>query len=334
MRKNILLFIALLLVTVCVFKTQIEEKKVIISGEMYSDREEYIFTDTFEDESDILVQYFIPQKKMLDNIKIRLAVNCGDDYDTKDWLLRVGLYDGEENLVKETLINTNDFENWKYYTFEINEILDTKQEYKLEIRQLQGDQTGKPWPLSIVCFISPVSPVENVECTFNGKVIDGNIELTYQYEYINYIPCMEVLIFDVFLIFLLCIFLKYNKEKHEKLNKIIRIMLIILTPVFMFVLLEYINGNLNSIIGSDIIKNLIIYYCVYGIFCLIFRKIKTASCTYGIFILIIALVEFYVMKFRGRPFMIFDLLSWQTALTVAGSYSFSIDAKLGICIHV
>lgn len=35
MRKNILLFTALLLVTTCVFKPQIEEKERIISGEMY-----------------------------------------------------------------------------------------------------------------------------------------------------------------------------------------------------------------------------------------------------------------------------------------------------------
>ena len=48
--------------------------------------------------------------------------------------------------------------------------------------------------------------------------------------------------------------------------------------------------------------------------------------------LILALAEYFVMKFRGQAITLFDIVNIKTATTVAGSYNY--DISLQVCIYI
>ena len=46
--------------------------------------------------------------------------------------------------------------------------------------------------------------------------------------------------------------------------------------------------------------------------------------------IILAMVNYYVMEFRGEPFQLLDIVGMGTAAEVVGEYSFKIKLMLGI----
>lgn len=73
-----------------------------------------------------------------------------------------------------------------------------------------------------------------------------------------------------------------------------------------------------------LLYNLLICYVIFGISVIIFRKVRSATVFYMLFMVILALINYYVVAFRGQAFILLDLLGMRTAAEVAGNYTFSI----------
>ena len=73
-----------------------------------------------------------------------------------------------------------------------------------------------------------------------------------------------------------------------------------------------------------LLYNLLICYVIFGISVIIFRKVRSATVFYMLFMVILALINYYVVAFRGQAFILLDLLGMRTAAEVAGNYKFSI----------
>ena len=74
--------------------------------------------------------------------------------------------------------------------------------------------------------------------------------------------------------------------------------------------------------------NLIIYAIFFIILIILFRKINIASSALCYLFIILAMVNYYVMEFRGEPFQLLDIVGMGTAAEVVGEYSFKIKLML------
>lgn len=134
-----------------------------------------------------------------------------------------------------------------------------------------------------------------------------------------------------------------NVRKSNNLKLIIwNSILLVITPVIAFLAEQMITlfSAINHVYGlrtiSDLINrlcrmqpkyllyNLLICYVIFGISVIIFRKVRSATVFYMLFMVILALINYYVVAFRGQAFILLDLLGMRTAAEVAGNYTFSI----------
>ena len=134
-----------------------------------------------------------------------------------------------------------------------------------------------------------------------------------------------------------------NVRKSNNLKLIIwDSILLVITPVIAFLAEQMITlfSAINHVYGlrtiSDLINrlcrmqpkyllyNLLICYVIFGISVIIFRKVRSATVFYMLFMVILALINYYVVAFRGQAFILLDLLGMRTAAEVAGNYTFSI----------
>ena len=101
-----------------------------------------------------------------------------------------------------------------------------------------------------------------------------------------------------------------------------------LMPALMFVTAETVMGNLEYIRPFCVVLNLIIYYLLYlGVYA-VFRTTKYGWPILNTVILLLAVMEYFVISFRERPAMFWDLLAIRTAMTVSANYNFVITPTL------
>lgn len=152
---------------------------------------------------------------------------------------------------------------------------------------------------------------------------------------------------------LLCILVILFGEKisniwhTHKISKAADIILLIMSAPVMLVFVQMITwlsgkrtksmGYLGNILKrvfsmslTDMIGNMVICYILLLILILIFRKVKTASVIFCYILVIFALVNFFVMEFRGEAFFLFDIMGINTAAEVVGGYEFKMPLMLGI----
>ncbi len=138
-----------------------------------------------------------------------------------------------------------------------------------------------------------------------------------------------------------------NVIKETVFLKIGDVLLLVLTPgiVLLFVqmvtwLSGYRNKAVRTIRGllkmsltlklSDLLLNLSIYAAVFFLLILICRKVNLATAALCYLFVVLAMVNYYVMEFRGEPFLLLDIVGMGTAAEVVGEYSFTIKLMLGI----
>lgn len=115
-------------------------------------------------------------------------------------------------------------------------------------------------------------------------------------------------------------------KKQFKRNKgsILNWGLFLISPILSFILVEYLNGNVNIFTFHPIrfVYNLIIYYALYFVLLFITNRF-TLSIIIGIlFFSGYGIINTFVQQFRGSPILPFDIYSLTTAMNVASEYSF------------
>lgn len=115
-------------------------------------------------------------------------------------------------------------------------------------------------------------------------------------------------------------FLKYGKAAGRGAAYVILLML----PCVSYFLFEYITGNLDTVNGSMALLNIAWICVVYLALFAVSGSTRIAVPLAAVFLYAVSLAEFFVMEFRGRPIMFWDILAIKTAMSVAGNYEFSI----------
>ena len=102
----------------------------------------------------------------------------------------------------------------------------------------------------------------------------------------------------------------------------------LLVPFFMLLVSEGVTGNLLRLFAPGVVLGTAVYYILYlGVF--FFAGTTKASwlllnlAVYGL-----AAGEYFVISFRERPAMIWDVLALRTAMTVSANYRFTVTPRL------
>lgn len=99
-------------------------------------------------------------------------------------------------------------------------------------------------------------------------------------------------------------------------------------PALMFVVAETVMGNLTFIDPLCVVLNLAIYYMLYLGAAVVFRTTKVGWPVLNVALYVLAVVEYFVISFRERPAMIWDVLAIRTAMTVSANYNYTITPTL------
>lgn len=131
-------------------------------------------------------------------------------------------------------------------------------------------------------------------------------------------------------LFVLCFFLltlsKIRQRVKPVVDKVFEIFFYVFTPLITFCMVECLSGNIRNFTFEYYLENLVIYYLIYYLLLLILRNFKLVTFGYMTMFIILGLVCYFVLLFRGRPFMIQDIFAIDTAMTVAGSYRYALPA--------
>ena len=101
-----------------------------------------------------------------------------------------------------------------------------------------------------------------------------------------------------------------------------------LLPFLSYYLFEYVTGNLENISAFMAFLNVCWIYVLYLALTGITGTTRISVPVVSIALLLISFAETFVVDFRDRPIMIWDVLAVRTAMTVSGNYVFDISDKM------
>ena len=103
----------------------------------------------------------------------------------------------------------------------------------------------------------------------------------------------------------------------------------LLMPVLGYVIFEITTGNLLSINFNRALVNLAFYYLVYALVFLIVNRFRAAMIGTTAVLYLIAVVDYYVLQFKGNPLLLpQDLFAWKTAAAVLSNYKIEISRSV------
>ncbi len=103
---------------------------------------------------------------------------------------------------------------------------------------------------------------------------------------------------------------------------------LILTPLVMFGVFEWITGNLTEIEPIYLLLNIVLFFLLYFMVFAVTNSMKISFSVLNVVLTVWALAEYYVVEFRTRPIMIWDILAFRTAMTVAGAYEYELTPRI------
>ena len=123
-----------------------------------------------------------------------------------------------------------------------------------------------------------------------------------------------------------------TKENNIKIIKyiwyIVGTVSLLMAPVVSYFMFEYVTGNLDTVPYYMAVLNIGWIYVLYlALFAVTGRTriaVPAASCV----LYVISLAETFVVAFRSRPIMLWDVMAFRTAMTVSGNYEFFITRQM------
>lgn len=275
---------------------------------------QYQFTPFLETTDDIICQTIQPTKDGLRSIEVRLANEHSDEVDC---ILTFSLYDAVDNsLVFGESVDSADIENWRYYELTFSYPLIERHTYFLTIQCLENSAS-----IPFKVFLCNVNLKENKVLTYNDNILEGELDLIYNYYTFPTINFMFVV--ALYLFFFLVIWI--NKDFFQR--KIFSYSILFISIFLSFIIVEYLSGNsiLDNMNFIAIITNLLIYA---GICFLMFSLSGSSAIASFIIVFIattLAIINHYILQFRGTIILPSDLYSISTAYNVAENYNIDLD---------
>ena len=112
------------------------------------------------------------------------------------------------------------------------------------------------------------------------------------------------------------------KQYGKYMRKTINILVFLLMPVVSYLAFEYVTGNLPLILPEMAALNILWMAVIYLAAFSLFQTTRIAVPLASVLLFVVSLAETFVISFRGTPIMIWEVLAFSTAMTVAGKNLF------------
>lgn len=103
---------------------------------------------------------------------------------------------------------------------------------------------------------------------------------------------------------------------------------LILMPVFSYGLFEYVTGNLAAISFSMAVLNICWIGVLYLAAFVLSGRSRISVPLISLFLLALSIGETFVMEFRSRPIMLWDVMAVSTAVSVTKNYRFDLSPEM------
>ena len=110
------------------------------------------------------------------------------------------------------------------------------------------------------------------------------------------------------------------EENRQKLSMLASAVVLFLGPVFTYWLVEYAGGNWENVSKSYGFYNIIWYFLFYAAIYVVTDRAAWAAAIVNLVFLALAAANYFVLQFRGKPVLPWELKAAKTAATVAGGY--------------
>lgn len=95
---------------------------------------------------------------------------------------------------------------------------------------------------------------------------------------------------------------------------------LLMAPVASYFMFEYVTGNLDTVPYYMAALNIGWIYVLYLALFAVTGRTRIAVPAASCILYVISLAETFVVAFRGRPIMLWDVMAFRTAMTVSGNY--------------
>ncbi len=132
-----------------------------------------------------------------------------------------------------------------------------------------------------------------------------------------------------------CAFFCIKIEFKDKINSVFSIISFILSILFSYMIVELLNQNsLFALNLNRLMFNFIIIIFLHLFIYAISNKLNLTIILSNSIVLTIGITNYVVTCFRGTPLVPWDILSFKTAIHVAGTYTFQINNYLLLAISL
>ena len=123
-----------------------------------------------------------------------------------------------------------------------------------------------------------------------------------------------------------------TKENKIKIIKyiwyIVGTVSLLMAPVVSYFMFEYVTGNLDTVPYYMAVLNIGWIYVLYLALFAVTGRTRIAVPAASCILYVISLAETFVVAFRSRPIMLWDVMAFRTAMTVSGNYEFFITRQM------
>ena len=123
-----------------------------------------------------------------------------------------------------------------------------------------------------------------------------------------------------------------TKENKIKIIKyiwyIVGTVSLLMAPVVSYFMFEYVTGNLDPVPYYMAVLNIGWIYVLYLALFAVTGRTRIAVPAVSCVLYVISLAETFVVAFRSRPIMLWDVMAFRTAMTVSGNYEFFITRQM------
>ena len=275
---------------------------------------EYEFTPMLDTENDTIIQTFKPDKSNLQSLEIRMANEHPDEIESK---VSFVITDMHRNEIWADTVNSENIENWRYYSLDTGEIFQKDEEYLLKIK-CKNYVNG----ISYKIFICNNELFENRNLTFNGQKLSGGLDIIYNYRVFPF----RYFCFMVVLCILAIMILWFKGKAVFPINAFITLPMI--SGLYLWIIEHLSNNSItNMSVGAIVINILLIMsFLFWGM--ALFNTTGITVKVIGMFVLILGLVNHYVLLFRQTVVLPSDIYSIRTAVEVSPNYILDIDKNI------
>lgn len=287
-------------------------KKEEASGSFYEQSSDEYTCQIVPGET-VIKQNFKPRYNGLTTLSVRIE-NEKINQMTGDLLFQI---QKDDEVLWEKLIDENEITNWRYVDLDVSEIDLDRELYTLSISCPKNEKT---FPYRI--YLAETSPKEEQQLFCNNDKETGKLDIVYTYIHVDIIKII-ILCMNTICLFTVTI-CKVNNEKSKYLICVAYIM----NAVVIVGIYQILYNSFEIMKLKYILLNVLIVVSIYYIILYLTKDTVRALIIEDIFLYISAIINHYVLQFRGTVILPADIYSIQTAGNVAENYQLSLDSTI------